>query len=119
LPGFGLEMANTERDQEKRRSCVVVMRLSLCPSFGGAHTAVGSTGLWVSHKLLAGLHPNQFLQAPPWKVVVVTLWWAEELGFKPTSVLQVKRPFSKWRDPDSNRAHHDFQIGPGSYGSPP
>jgi hypothetical protein len=41
----------------------------------------------------------------------VSLWWAEELRFKPTDVLQVKRPFCKWRDPDSNRGHHDFQLG--------
>jgi hypothetical protein len=26
--------------------------------------------------------------------------------------------FIEWRDPDSNRGHHDFQIRPGSYGSP-
>jgi len=24
--------------------------------------------------------------------------------------------FLKWRDPDSNRGHHDFQIGPEYYG---
>jgi hypothetical protein len=45
LPGFRLDMENSKRDQEKRTTWVVLMRPSLCPSFGGAHTAVGSRGL--------------------------------------------------------------------------
>ena len=34
--------------------------------------------------------------------------WGHILTF--TFYLQNAR-FSKWRDPDSNRAHHDFQLG--------
>jgi hypothetical protein len=30
--------------------------------------------------------------------------------FEFTSVLPAKRRFLEWRDPDSNRGHHDFQT---------
>jgi hypothetical protein len=116
LPGFRLEMANTKRDQDKRTSWSVVMRPSLCPSFGGAHTAVGSRGLsvWVSHKLLlAGLHPNRFLLAPPWKLGVVTLCGGpKSFGTSLRVFYLQKGRISKWRDPDSKRGHHDFQVFP-------
>jgi hypothetical protein len=119
LPGLRLEMANTKRDQDKRTSWTVVMRPSLCPSFGGAHTAVGSRGLcvWVSHKLLlAGLHPNRFLLAPPWKLGVVTLCGGpKSLGSSRWVFYLQKGRISKWRDPDSKRGHHGFQIGPETF----
>jgi hypothetical protein len=42
-------------------------------------------------------------------LVVVSLWWAEKPRFQSTGVLPAKRRFLQWRDPDSNRGHHDFQ----------
>ena len=34
-------------------------------------------------------------------------------------VFRCLQDFLKWRDPDSNRGHHDFQIRPETYGSHP
>jgi hypothetical protein len=48
--------------------------------------------------------------APPAKLVVVSLWWAEKLRLESMSVLPAKHPFLKWRDLDLNRGHHDFQL---------
>jgi hypothetical protein len=70
--------------------------------------------LWVSHKLLlAGLHPNQFLLAPPWKLGVVTLCGGpKSFGSSRWAFYLQKGRISKWRDPDSKRGHHDFQVFP-------
>ena len=83
-------MANTERSGEED---ILVGDDAVPLRRSEARIPVGSTGLWVSHKLVAGLRPNQFLLAPPAKLVVVSLWWAEEFRFKPTGVLPAKRPF--------------------------
>jgi hypothetical protein len=42
-------------------------------------------------------------------LVVVSFWWAEKRRFEFAGVLPAKRRFLQWRDPDSNRGHHDFQ----------
>jgi hypothetical protein len=55
----------------------------------------------------------------------------EALGYSPVAVKELRpqnrglrffcvlQDFLQWRDPDSNRGHHDFQICPETYGSPP
>jgi hypothetical protein len=41
-------------------------------------------------------------------LVVVSFWWYERPRFEFAGVLQARRPFLWWRDPDSNRGNHDF-----------
>jgi hypothetical protein len=41
------------------------------------------------------------------------------LGFGIWAFYLQNTRFLEWRDPDSNRGHHDFQICPETHGSPP
>src|SRR5215203_6114273 len=78
------------------------------PSFGRVRDRQAIRGAGASTEPAAGLPCVDLLLAPPVKLVVVAPPLTRKTRSRFADVLPANQSFSEWRDPDSNRGHHEF-----------
>jgi hypothetical protein len=92
-----------------RRAARPRYALPLLHSFGRVRDRQAIRGAGASTEPAAGLPCVDLLLAPPVKLVVVAPPLTRKSRSRFADVLPANQSFSEWRDPDSNRGHHDLQ----------